>query len=361
MDGGESNDDLPGNEDDENHDMGDNDSVGGVSTVNEPADHEPLEAGACWDAVPDRKKILRLAEIWGSKDLNGGYETLLQPTARDVVFTAMASVQFLEDIGEDAIDQSKIGIDRAGGLIKLKSPRTKDFRKDFSDMVSELARELGLRKPREAIKQKMKAYIRANEEAPLPKGRCLLIKHRDLEAMLCLRELVLDTFFGWLSGINNLHSVLDQCEEAVSELKSIISPITAVRQDLVDKGTSDRWDDMRKTMPPVRLTAEAKEMRQNNNVDGLIGTMTSDLMPYQSVLERTIKLGDDLRAAIEEFAPLSEPVTSREERLQNQVLMAPLPPDIFAMWDPEEEDGQRVWDDGRGTRSPGWYTDEESE
>ncbi|GAB1314065.1 hypothetical protein MFIFM68171_04275 [Madurella fahalii] len=257
-------------------------------SVDESSIAEPLNAGSLWDYRPDRKKILLLAQCQGLDGFfgdGGGF----RPTARDVLLSAMASVDFLKDLGNRTIHADEIGIDDAGRLFHIGSRSSQNnFRTDFSDMVPAFRKNRMLQKQAEAIWPKLAAFVEYTQWEPLLQGENRLPAVQKLQT--CVAAMERSTSF-------DTDELLAQCCDAVDELERVVTVVNTVKQDFIETNSTslDRWKKLKGLawVFTEKDSAGLEEMLQGG-VFYFTMALTCHLQPYQKFLRHAITLKEDI-------------------------------------------------------------------
>ena len=217
------------------------------------------------------------------------------PTVREVRLNAMASVRFLEELGESMVDSSSMGIDYAGRLFQIRHrPRQHNFREAFIGVVLDIRTQVELRDQMKKVQNTLAAITDwGNEHDCLRRSLPEL-----LELDKCARVMMEETKF----SISKLESIMTGSEKAVKELDRIISVVNSVKQDLIDTGstTLSRWNEL-KTMEWfftewLRSRIDGMVL---NELRKLAQSMAELLMPWQRLLGLAMNLKERAEEAID--------------------------------------------------------------
>jgi hypothetical protein len=248
-----------------------------------------------WANSPSKEAVRRLVDCVGLEDnvLDGWSSDL---TARDVILNAVASVRFLERVGSSAIHPDSIGIDSDGRLCKVPTHNAiwhTDYRAEFCEVISTLQKNQRQAPTKEKIRGLMKAYLNLEDDD--------FFEDTTGDETSGLRSLIRALVLKQDFGVLDLKPVLAECKAAAKRMDSAVLLVNAVRQDLIDTGSTSlsRWERVKgMDWPlwgvPALLTCE------NAKTD--VETMADNLSTYQTVLGLTMKLKADLVVAIDKLA-----------------------------------------------------------
>jgi hypothetical protein len=295
------------NGEEEDHDMDDEHSADGGPAKSEPAalpsadgeesDDEPLTADSQWPRRPSRRKVLRLAMC---SDLEDGIaqERFPPSTAKNVILNALASSRFLIEVGESVVHPKDMGIDSNGRLFKIDSdcPRP-DYREAFCEMLTILHKNWIY----EDIRKQMQVYIDASDPGFF--GDFTEKETKDLRSLVeaVLREPYI--------GIPKLRAVSTECEKVVANLDKTISLVNAVKQDLLDTGSTSlkRWNQLQSIGWPFswrlkQLADGSADPTTRDNIKEIVRDMTQEAWSYQAPLGLALKLMRDLEIEIDQIS-----------------------------------------------------------
>jgi hypothetical protein len=259
---------------------------------NDESDEKPLDAASQWPRKPSKKDIARLTECSGLDERTSrGY--LPVSTAGDVVVNALVSIKFLKEAGDAPLNPDDIGVDSKGRLFKVNQGRhpRHNYRVEFSAMVSNLQENSRYKE----IKGHMQAYLAA--------------RVRDNEYFGKTKELaslIGDVLDEKAIGIPKLKSVATKCREVVATLDKTITLINAVKQDLLDMGSTSlrRWNQLQNTgfyfYLPKHLDNGGFGIPDSTAINELVEELTEAASLWQAPLGLTLMLLKDLELAIGE-------------------------------------------------------------
>lgn len=263
-------------------------------------DYDPLKGGlGCY---PEREQILRLAR---SPELNNiRLDGLVpDPTVRDVIVSAMNSVKFLEELGDETITSKDVGIDHAGRLCVRPGWVDMDLRNDFHDAVVKIRGTLSRRQAVAKLRPYMEAIVEDNWilyviDAGYKETNALLSSIDDL---MCASRFDLD-------GLEKLSAVRKQ---AVVELEEIANLLILLKHDLLETGTTtvSRWNRLKSmdTRYWREACSETGDLAGEDGRQKLIEKIDGLHPDWQKLMVLVMNLEAPLEEAIREFKEANSP------------------------------------------------------
>jgi hypothetical protein len=307
--GGESENGEQEVEDSNNDAVADGNAVRQGSAAHTPADDNSLKglalagklkADSGWPREPKREEISQLATCLDHNEYSifGG---LLEPTARDAIRNAVASVKFLNELGQTSVHPNDLGIDSAGCLFKIGCRRsTRNYASEFRDMV----RALEKNGEETAVKRKVKNVL----QAYLDIGDVRFVDASEGETgnLLSLVETVVKEGSFGLPGAK---SVLAECEKTLAKMNSTLALINAVQLDLLETGSTSLTRLNRLCELGYHFVEWKAEDRTSGDfqnltphgIHRLIRHIVESVSAYQEALGVTLRLKRDLQTAIDDF------------------------------------------------------------
>ncbi|KAL2160600.1 hypothetical protein VTH06DRAFT_1288 [Thermothelomyces fergusii] len=250
----------------------------------------PLSASSPWPCQPSRRMIQQLAQCTGL-DNWVGQGTLPGRTARDVIVTALASVSFLEALGQSPVNPDDIGIDSDGRLFQVRnsSDEHDNYRADFFNMVKARRNRQGL----EFVIDAMQAYSSAMDD-------CWLNKYGTYHLTNELETLVADVLAKKDFDISVLKRVLTESEKVVAKLEKTLSMFVAVKQDLLETGSTSvaRWNQLREAKWFGKYKSHLLEVKTKEDMDRLCHELSQICLSYYGPLGHAQELMSELDYAV---------------------------------------------------------------
>ncbi|KAK4039445.1 hypothetical protein C8A01DRAFT_36572 [Parachaetomium inaequale] len=295
----------------EDHEMGDgnaavddgaagNEAVAPGSSTDDKPDEEPLKADSPWPDEPSREMVLRLAECsWLDERLASGQRP--DPTARDAIMSAFSSLHFLDCLKGSALNSDNLGIDHAGHVFEIRPDGwvQRDYRRDFSDLRSTLRRKASDASATDEIRKQIRTYMDFDATG-------LLWESADVETenlVRLVRDMVRQNDF----AVPKLKSIRAECEKAMAEMGKTVALANAVKQDLLDTGSTSlkRWKQLRSIGRRLGWSIgrmAVPEMPTPKDIDELVEDITQDSASYHRCFGYTLKLKWDLDSAIDDLS-----------------------------------------------------------